>query len=147
MYHRYLRPILVKAFKLPIDSGMSMSSLCCRSRVDSWIQLPISLGKCSKWLCDTSNMIKLINFPIPAGKSLILFSLKLSIVKFYKKCQLNISRTSLVPLKSFKVATQLTVKLRISSPTTLILLNLRKRVVSDVILYTTSGIWNIGHLR
>ena len=75
----------MRLIKFPIVLGISKSSLWCTSKVVNCVQLPISEGKCSMWLLETSNVTKRVNFPIPPGKSLILFSLKLSMVKFYMK--------------------------------------------------------------
>jgi hypothetical protein len=170
-------PIRVSAFKFPTESEISSNSLCCRSRVESWIQRPISLGKCSKWLCETSSIIKLTSFPIPAGSSLILFSRRLNIVRFWKtktwhwknykgseiwvftftpsrrpiyshylcKPTLNIDfsqglQNRIDPSSDSRQNYEkisfsyLTVRFRISSPTTRIRLNRRKRVVRDASL-------------
>lgn len=48
---------------LPIVSGRSSSSLCCRSRLVICVQLPISLGRCSSWLCATSSVMRLHSSP------------------------------------------------------------------------------------
>jgi hypothetical protein len=69
---------------------------------------------------------------------LILFSRKLSMVKFCKK-NWALNRIDQEINQNLR---ELTVKFWISFPTILILLNLKKSVVRDVNLYTTSGIYN-----
>lgn len=58
---------------LPIVSGRSSSSLCCRSRLVICVQLPISLGRCSSWLCATSSVMRLHSSP-DVEKTQITFS-------------------------------------------------------------------------
>lgn len=49
--------------KLPIVSGRSKSSLCCKSRLVICVQFPISFGKCSNWLWATSRVMRLHSSP------------------------------------------------------------------------------------
>lgn len=49
--------------KLPIVSGRSKSSLCCRSRLVICVQFPISFGRCSNWLWATSRVMRLHSSP------------------------------------------------------------------------------------
>lgn len=49
--------------ELPIVSGRSKSSLCCKSRLVICVQFPISFGRCSNWLWATSNVISLHSSP------------------------------------------------------------------------------------
>ena len=44
----YLNPSLFKDVKFPMVSGISSSSLCCRSNVVRTVQFPMSAGRCSK---------------------------------------------------------------------------------------------------
>ena len=44
----YLNPSRAKLTKLPIVSGISSKSLCCKSNALKFLHIPISSGKCSK---------------------------------------------------------------------------------------------------
>ena len=46
----HLNPSLIRDFKLPIDSGMSNNSLCCKSSEFNCTQFPISEKKMGRMI-------------------------------------------------------------------------------------------------